>query len=376
MKNRRTTAHALVRCARLVSSVACCIAAITATQALAGPHDHHEHDSTAASGEAPAQEHGGHGDHAVRAPIGVMGDHVHEKGTWMLSYRYMYMSMAQNYVGTEKIGVDDIRMPGGTYMIAPEDMDMNMHMFGLMYAPTDRITLMAMIPFITKSMDLITGAPMNMPFSTESKGVGDLKLSALIQLFENDRNSVHVQLGFSSPTGSIDETDATPMSPNAQLPYPMQIGSGTFDLLFGATYLGGAGKTSWGAQGTGVVRLGENDRDYRLGDAYGITGWAAYRILPWLGGSFRLAWLQNFNIHGADPALNPAMIPTADPDLRAGRRLDTLFGVDFLPGAVRGLEAMDGVRLAVEGGLPAWQNLDGPQLGGGWMITTGLQYAF
>ena len=27
------------------------------------------------------------------APIGVMGEHMHKKGEWMLSYRYMYMDM-------------------------------------------------------------------------------------------------------------------------------------------------------------------------------------------------------------------------------------------------------------------------------------------
>ncbi len=32
------------------------------------------------------------------------------------------------------------------------------------------------------------------------------------------------------PTGSIDERGATPMGPNMQLPYPMQLGSGTYDL--------------------------------------------------------------------------------------------------------------------------------------------------
>jgi len=344
----------------------------------AEPHEGHEHHHPPAT----ADDEGGDGDHAghahhgsTHAPIGVMGDHVHPKGEWMASYRYMHMAMSPNFDGSDEVSVDDIRMPGGPYMVAPIEMDMDMHMFGLMYAPLDGVTLMAMIPFITKSMDHIMMS--GTEFTTDSKGVGDLKLSVLYEPWRNDHHEVHVQLGFSSPTGSIDETDDTPMGPDSPLPYPMQIGSGTFDLLFGGTYTGHRGDWSWGGQATAVVRLGENDRDYRLGHQYQITGWGVYDVFDALGVSFRLAWDQWFDIEGADPALNPMMVPTADPDLRAGRRLDALFGLSIVPSELGDhLGAMKGMRIAIEGGLPAYQNLDGPQLGESWQITTGIQYAF
>lgn len=343
----------------------------------ADPHAGHEHHHTqapaaAASSEASEHVHGEHAGHtAGHAPIGVMGDHVHPKGEWMASYRYMHMGMNQNYDGTSEVSTGDILADG--WMVAPESMDMDMHMFGLMYAPLDRVTLMAMIPFITKSMDHVTGSG---GFTTESKGVGDLKLSALIGLWNDEHHGVHAQIGFSSPTGSIDEKDA-PLGPTIQLPYPMQIGSGTFDLLFGATYTGHTGKWSWGSQASATVRLGENDNDYRFGHEYEVTGWGAFHIVDAVSTSFRLAWNQNFNVEGADPALNPAMVPTADPNLRAGRRLDALFGIDFIPAHMSdALGATKGARLSLEGGLPAYQNLDGPQLGVNWLIIAGVQYAF
>ena len=310
------------------------------------------------------------------APIGVMADHMHSKGEWMASYRYMHMAMNQNYVGSDEVSTDEIL---ADYAIAPESMKMDMHMFGLMYAPDDFVTLVAMIPFITKSMDHVTGSG---GFTTETKGVGDLKLSALVRGFQGEHQSLHFQIGFSSPTGSIDERDVTPASApsTAHLPYPMQIGSGTFDLLFGATYAGHRDDWSWGGQGSAVVRLGENDNDYRFGHEYEITGWGAYRLAEWLSASFRLAWRQTFDVEGVDsklPAMAPNMVPTADPDLRAGRRLDALFGVNFMPSAIgEQLGVVKGLRIAVEGGLPAYQNLDGPQLGVSWQITTGIQYAF
>lgn len=355
------------------------LALAASSLALAGvaPAEDHSHHPDHAQGDAThgaTEGHAAHGSH--HAPVGVMGDHVHDQGEWMLSYRYMRMDMKQNQVGTEDVSPAEIVDAAGPYqfMVAPVEMPMNMHMFGLMYAPLDRVTLMAMIPFVTRSMDHITrpgGA-----FTTESQGVGDLQLSVLYQPWENEHHSVHFQLGFSSPTGSIDERDDTPMGANVQLPYPMQIGSGTFGLLFGGTYNGHRGPWAWGSQVSAVVWLGTNDRDYRLGDEYEVTGWGSYAVTRWLSGSFRLAWTQDFDIDGADPALNPLMVQTADPSLQAGRRLDALFGLNFDPGSVGGLGFMEGTLIGVEGGLPAYQSLDGPQLGTSWLVTAGIQYAF
>ncbi|MEQ8937882.1 MAG: hypothetical protein RLT30_04205, partial [Gammaproteobacteria bacterium] len=42
------------------------------------------------------------------APIGVMGDHMHSKGEWMLSYRYMYMEMAGNRIGENSVTPETI----------------------------------------------------------------------------------------------------------------------------------------------------------------------------------------------------------------------------------------------------------------------------
>ena len=77
-------------------------------------------------------------DYFANAPIGVMGDHIHSKGGLMASYRYMFMRMQGNYDGDSKIS-DQKTMDG--YMMAAKDMDMQMHMLGLMYAPTDELDI-------------------------------------------------------------------------------------------------------------------------------------------------------------------------------------------------------------------------------------------
>ena len=54
----------------------------------------------------------GDGSGAVRAdghaPIGVMGDHLHKAGEWMLSYRFMRMDMAGNRDGTSDLSPEEI----------------------------------------------------------------------------------------------------------------------------------------------------------------------------------------------------------------------------------------------------------------------------
>ena len=168
------------------------------------------------------------------APIGVMADHTHKTGEWMASYRYMHMFMDGNRSDTYSIAVGDV-LAG--WPVSPLEMTMEMHMVGLMYAPSDEVTFMAMLPFTYLTMDHITRTGVR--FTTETGGLSD-------------------QVSVSS----------------------------------------------------------------------------------------RLDYLTWGNIRGADPRINPAVVATADPDRRAGERLDLLFGVNLM--ATEGF--LKGHRIAIEGG--------------------------
>lgn len=303
------------------------------------------------------------------APIGVMGDHTHSAGEIMFTYRFMLMDMDGNRIGTKKVSNQRVLRD---FMVTPTDMQTQMHMFSLMYAPTDYITLMGMLPYVKKEMNHLTR--MGTRFKTETEGLGDIKFAGLIKIFDNYSQRVHITAGLSLPTGSIDKKDRTPAGPNQQLPYPMQLGSGTWDLLPAVTYLGQYKAVSWGSQISGVIRLGENDRDYTLGDQFDATAWGAWDWFNWVSTSYRLDWSSWGNIDGADPALNPAVVPTADPKLRGGDRLDMLFGLNFL--VAEGPRFIQGQRLAVEFGFPVFQDLNGPQLESDWVLWLGWQYAF
>ena len=291
---------------------------------------------------------------------------MHNKGEWMLSYRFMTMSMDGNRDGTTSLSTDDVL---SNYMVAPERMDMQMHMLGLMVAPWQRCTLMFMAPYVFKSMDHVTR--IGAAFTSETSGIGDLSATALVRLLDTDTGHLQATAGISIPTGSIDETGNIPMGNGVQLPYPMQLGSGTWDPILGLTWTSTYTRWSWGVQGSTRLRVANNDRDYHLGNRGDATAWAGLVFGEWVSVSGRLFGSREQNIHGADAALNPMMVPTADPNRRAGTRFGAGAGLNLI--VPHG--PLAGLRLAVEFGAPLYQDLDGPQLETDWTLVAGIQYA-
>lgn len=337
---------------------------------------------------------GTHGAHSAdgHAPIGVMGDHMHAKGEWMLSYRYMRMEMKNNRDGSSSISPEEIvttvanpffgqPMQPPTLRVVPTEMTMDMHMFGAMYAPTDWLTLMIMGSYLKKDMDHLTfmgpvGTTVRGGFTTRTSGIGDTKIGGLIRLYEDETHHFHLNAGFSLPTGSITETDdvltPTGARPTLQLPYPMQLGSGTVDFLPGITYTAKFGNIGWGAQYSSVIRLeDENHEDYSLGDEHRITAWGSYLWKPWISTSARIAGQTIDKIDGQNPDI-VTPIQTADPDNQGGERVDLLLGVNLIGQS----GVLAGHRIAMEFGAPVYQDLNGPQLETDWTLTLGYQKAF
>jgi hypothetical protein len=297
--------------------------------------------------------------------------HTHERGEWMVGYSFMYMDMHGNRDGTNNMSPGDVLAE--PYMVSPTSMDMEMHMFEAMYGITDRLTAMVMVPYIRKSMDHLRMDGVR--FTTKSRGIGDVSMMGLYELYREGSQRLIGVMGLSFPTGSISESDNLPGDPaggSTRLPYPMQLGSGSFELLPGMTYIGQAPGWQWGLHSDGTIRLDENKYDYRLGNAYEVSGWGARKITRWASGSIRLVWDQWLDIHGADSVLNPGMVPTADPNLRAGRRLMVMLGVNVFAEEGR----LEGLRGTVEVGIPAYQHLDGPQLETDWSLNFTLEWIF
>ncbi|SEM30265.1 hypothetical protein SAMN04487910_4685 [Aquimarina amphilecti] len=305
------------------------------------------------------------------APISVMGDHTHGKGEFMFSYRYMYMNMEDLNRGSENVDFSDALRPNDVYMVTPTSMPMNMHMLGMMYAPSDKITLIAMVNYLSQEMDHLTA--MNGVFTTESSGFGDTKIAALYKFFNKNKQQLHGQIGISIPTGSIGEKDVTPAStPNEViLPYPMQIGSGTWDTEIALTYLKQWNILSFGTQARTTLRVGENDNEYRLGNKYSLNNWLAITATDWLSFSGRFEFGAIDKISGINPDLNPMMVITAD-TANSGMTYANA-GLGFNLYAFKG--SLKNLRLGFEAAIPLFQNMNGVQLRNKETITLGLQYA-
>lgn len=303
------------------------------------------------------------------APISVMADHTHGKGELMFSYRYMDMDMEGLKRGTDDVPFSNAL---GEYMVTPTGMPMKMHMLGVMYAPSNKVTLLAMANYMSMEMDHVTR--MGGVFTTQSDGLGDVMVGALYKVFNASKQSFHAKLTASLPLGSIDQVDATPLSaPNEViLPYPMQIGSGTLDFETGGTYLWQSSNFSGGAQLNLMFRTGENSRDYRLGNKYSLNNWMAFKTTSWLSLSARVQGLIISEIVGTDPELNPLLVTTADTQNSGGTYVNG--GVGFNLFVPRG--SFKNVRFGFEIATPLYQDVNGVQLKMRESVTTGVQYSF
>ena len=319
------------------------------------------------------------------APISVMGDHTHSKGEWMLSYRYMGMGMSGAKSGSESLSTDEAfaEIPGMGMMnmkALPYDMTMEMHMLGAMYAPTDNLTLMAMLPYSTNEMTTKTrmtmmGNTTQGEFDTETSGIGDVSVGGLYKFYDENGYRLHLNMVFGLPTDSIEEEDYIPMAgQELQLPYPMQLGSGSYELRPGLTLNKQYDSWSWGAQVSAKIPLDENDQGYELGSSKYLTAWAAKPVSPWASVSVAAykSWWTSINGSAEDLTISPMMNPAADPDAKGGQRLDIGVGLNLL--GKNG--ALKGHRLAMEYKAPVQESLHGIQMETDYAFTVGWQKAF
>ena len=255
-------------------------------------------------------------------------------------------------------------------MVTPKKTNMQMHMVGIMYAYSDRLTLMMMGNYSALSMGLLSR--MNVDFSTQSKGVGDLSLVGLIKLYNRNRKSIHLTVGISIPTGSIDQKDDTPMMSNAPLAYPMQLSSGTWDPIIGLTYLGQSSLLSWGWQANYKVRTGKNDNSYHLGNTFEALGWGAVKLSQRWSFATQLKYINRREIKGSYPALNPMMMPLFDAKNSGKDQLNLGLSTNwYFPGG-----SLKNFRLGASFEIPVVQNLRGIQMKTKSLLTFGIQYSY
>jgi len=333
--------------------------------------------------ENKSQEKPAHGEKHAQfphpfAPLGVYGSHVIKPGKWLLAYTYGHMAMDGNLIGTGSVSTGALLQ---RYNVVPVSMSVEMHMVCLMRGMTENFNLMVMIPYYFKTMTMVMRkSPMvkqaGSTFLTHTDGIGDVQLGGTYSLYRSAMHQLVFYGAVSIPTGSIDVRDDTPKKENAKLGYTMQLGTGTVDLNPALTYSGKWEKLFWGAQIAGIARFYDNRNHYHWGSRYRVTGWLGYRLVTTQYysciASVRMDWQSWGNVQGADPEMNPLSTPGQDPNNRGGSRLD------FLPGFSVYIDKgkLQGNRLFLEGGVPIYQCLNGPQGETTWIVSAGWRFVF
>jgi Protein of unknown function (DUF3570) len=276
--------------------------------------------------------HGQHNHHSHPAlPAGLLFGHTLDKaGDFMVGYRHLRNWQAGGMLhGDRRSSIKQATDNGCTTVLGcnmlPTHMSMSMHMLDLMYAPTNWLTLMLMPQFMDMDMDMLWTSqrqnPMNLTHghstiemgshdrhNTETGGVGDTGLYAMIKLFDRPSHHIHGTLGLSAPTGDTaitykihDDGNTTDMD-GGLTHFGMQLGSGTWDFKPSLTYTGKADAFSWGAQAGGTIRMeNRNTSGYALGDLFEGSLWGGYDITNWLTGTVRMAYSWQDRISGSRP---------------------------------------------------------------------------
>lgn len=300
----------------------------------------------------------------AHSPIGASEDHFHARSSIMLGFRSAYMSMQGMLENRETVSLESVHED---YMVSPETMNMHMQMFGLMYGVSDRLTLMIMGNYISNSMNLQMRN--GNVFSTQSKGLGDTRFTVLYALRSTERQSLHLIAGILTPTGSITKTDATPMSENTLLAYPMQLGSGTIDPHIGINYLFTIAKLYITTQGKYTFRTGTNESSYSFGNILDLNAWIAYNYRKGASLSFRMNYKSESSVNTSQDNFN-RMMPLFDPSNTGYKNLYSYLGLNFelFP------NSLDNLELGIETGMPLIRDVNGIQMDQSFHALLGLRY--
>ena len=342
------------------------------------------------------------------APMGVFGADMPAAGKLVLSITPVFANLSGIKMGTRTVSNEYIVTtvpfflnPRQTVRIIPQNIAVATQIVGFNYGVTKDLRVVLTAGMIEKNLNALTfkGTSGILPLGRSlpgTTGLVDFTLSGVYRIYQDDIHRIQVTLGFSFPTGSNTATFKEFLLPdgirrNVRGFYGMQPGTGTFDILPGIVYAGYLGPWSWGIGYRGRLPLAANQQDYswdylidyrlrfplgpiptqgyRWGDLHEVNAWAGYTWTPGLTTTFRVNGSTQGPIRGFDPEIRGPAVP-ANPNFYGGQRVE-LFGGGTISGKFIGYE---NATLAVEAGLPVYQNLNGPQIMKNWQAGMSLRF--
>ena len=286
------------------------------------------------------------------APAGVMSDFLILDRDLYVGVRFYDERFRGTKVGTEDISSDDVL---NFFAVAPLTLDKKTVELDLRLGLFGWVTAEASMPIFQAKMLNTTSTSL---FETTSETYGDVAIRGLFDLLEMDQYRLSLTLGGTIPTGKIRKRDVGASGVREILPYAMQGGSGTYDILAGLTFLTQNEVASVGAQFNSVIRVMDNWRDYRLGNEFSFSVWGAYNLSDWVSVSMRGLFETWGDVSGSDPGTDGTIDPSANSFAQGGERVQIPFGISFF---LREGPA-EGHRLLLEWYYPIHEDLNGPQL--------------
>ncbi len=130
-------------------------------------------------------------------------------------------------------------------------------------------TFVAIVPQIRNKVETFYVPTLmgdNSKSTDTTSGMGDVRLMALTPVYIHQNYLVMLDVGMTLPTGSTDQYFTS--NPTQRASYNMQLGSGTPDLVVGATLNHTAHQLTSSLRGQVTVRGGKNDHGYSLGNEF------------------------------------------------------------------------------------------------------------
>jgi hypothetical protein len=194
----------------------------------------------------------------------------------------------------------------------------------------------------------------------ESAGLGDVKLSVAYGILKKENVQLSFFGGISIPTGSAYKTGKAndPMYSNKRLPYAMQTGSGTFDLMPAINYLYQNNNLACSFQLSSTLHPWYNSLGYRYGNEATINAWFSYKWSSFMSSSIRTEASASDKILGYDQDVFYYNEPSANPQNYGGKKIIAYAGCVFQ--TKKG--CLKNHRLGIEYGLPLLQSVNGIQM--------------
>jgi len=300
------------------------------------------------------------------APAGVKADYLLPRGDLYTGFRYFSEQYRGTLIGTQEVSSVQVR---DFFSVAPLQLDRAMAEVEVRFGLLPFLTVGGSVPIIWNEMlsetDLVF-------FQSSSQVLGDIETRAIASLLEMDGYRLTATFGATLPTGKLSKRGTTSVASRGVLPFAMQGGSGTWDIIAGGTFLAQNDVASIGAQINSVTRFMTNGKGYRLGDQIDFSIWGAYNISDWASVSLRGLYEQWGEVTGSDVRTDGLADPGANQFAQGGERVVIPFGLNIF---LREGKAA-GHRISIEFYYPVHEDLNGPQLSANSALVASWQTVF